>query len=86
MALEARASFVIIIFIAVILILVLAVIFMLTKKKSVSENIEPEFGKNEHSTINTHMTNKLMESKNLLDRGIITEEEFEEIKKDLMDK
>jgi hypothetical protein len=27
-----------------------------------------------------------MESKNLLDRGIITEEEFEEIKKDMMGK
>jgi uncharacterized membrane protein len=72
------------IFIVVILISLLAGIFL--KKKSVPGNIEPEFGKNERSTINTHTADKLMESKNLLDRGIITEEEFEEIKKDVMGK
>ena len=71
-------------FIVVILISVLAVGFL--KKNKVPENIEPALGENERSTINTHMTNKLMESKNLLDRGIITEEEFEEIKKDMMGK
>ena len=64
----------------------LILIFMLTKKKSVPENIEPAVGENERSTINTHTADKLMESKNLLDRGIITEEEFEEIKKDMMGK
>ena len=69
-----------------ILVIMLVAIVLLKKKKSVPPNIEPEVGKNEKSTINTHMTDKLMESKNLLDRGIITEEEFEEMKKDIMGK
>ena len=71
-------------FIVVILISVLTVGFL--KKNKVPENIEPALGENERSTINTHTADKLMESKNLLDRGIITEEEFEEIKKDMMGK
>jgi uncharacterized membrane protein len=67
-----------------ILVIVFVAIFLiiLTKKKDMPINIS----ENEKSTINTHMTDKLMESKNLLDRGIITEEEFEEMKKDIMGK
>ena len=72
------------IFIVVILISVLTGVFQYVHK--VPENIEPALGENERSTINTHTADKLMESKNLLDRGIITEEEFEEIKKDMMGK
>jgi uncharacterized membrane protein len=71
---------------AVILILVIAfvAIFLtiLTKKKDTPENISA----NENPTINTHTAGKLMESKKLLDNGVITEEEFEEMKKEIMGK
>jgi len=71
---------------AVILILVIAfvaiILTILTKKKDTPENISA----NENPTINTHTAGKLMESKKLLDNGVITEEEFEEMKKEIMGK
>ena len=41
---------------------------------------------NENSTINTYTADKLMEAKNLSEKGVITEEEFEKMKKEIMGK
>ena len=67
-----------------ILVIVFVAIFLtiLTKKKDTPKNISA----NENPTINTHTAGKLMESKKLLDKGVITEEEFEEMKKEIMGK
>ena len=67
-----------------ILVIMFVAIFLiiLTKKKDAPKNISA----NENPTINTYTAGKLMESKKLLDKGVITEEEFEEMKKEIMGK
>ncbi len=67
-----------------ILVIMFVAIFLivLTKKKDIPKNISV----NENPTINTHTADRLMEAKKLLDKGVITEEEFEEMKKEIMGK
>ncbi len=66
------------------LVIIFVVIFLkiLTKKKDTPKNIST----NEISTINTYTADRLMEAKNLSEKGVITEEEFEEMKKEIMGK
>ena len=74
----------ILIIIILILVIVFVAIFLiiLTKKKDMPINIS----ENENSTINTYTADKLMEAKNLSEKGVITEEEFEKMKKEIMGK
>ena len=67
-----------------ILVIVLVAIFLtiLTKKKDTPKNISA----NENTTINTYTADRLMEAKKLSEKGVITEEEFEEMKKEIMGK
>ena len=73
---------------SIIIILILVIVFVaifliiLTKKKDMPIDIS----ENEKSTINTYTADRLMEAKKLSEKGVITEEEFEEMKKEIMGK